>query len=164
MLIIVIGQAGSGKTTYVKKNFINQDYSIISDIVPCTVSGKNLLIGKYNIGIRTEGTDCLPYNSIDKILLQVKKSVHDPEIENVVAEGDRINNERFFRFCILNGFDCKMYFLYCSLETSMRRLRGSGSKISLQFVKATKTKSLNNYLRYGSHLNGEAINTEGWER
>jgi len=156
VIYIVIGQSGAGKTTFVKERFIKGDTMIVNDIVPCTISKGVVLIGKYNVGLRTEGTDCLPYNALGKIEKQVEKLNKGV----VVVEGDRINNNEFFNFLINKRLEGKLYLITCSVETSIKRLRNAGSKITEKFVRATRTKSINNFIKYRYFFDGEEICTD----
>ncbi len=159
MIIIVIGQSGAGKTTFVKENFLKGECKIIEDIVPYTKSDKYAVIGKYFVGRRTEGTDTLSYSAQEKIRTLVQKLVR--EGVDVVMEGDRINNRATLAFISMLKVPVKMYLITCSLETSVKRLRAAGSKITLPFLKTTKTKSYNNYCKWGRRFNGEVIVTDG---
>lgn len=146
MITVVIGQSGSGKTTYVKKHFLGSKFVINNDYaIPVTISENNLLIGKYNINRRCEGTDVLSYSAIHAIEETIFVT---HKIYNVIAEGDRINNTGFFEY--LNKFQLKYRIILfkCTIEKSMQRLRANGSKISEKFVKATATKAHNNYMKY----------------
>ena len=158
MIIVIIGQSGSGKTTFAKNNFLRGEIEIIPDIVPYTTNGLFCGVGKYGIGIRTEGTDTLPYNSGGKIRELVKK-LH-AEGRSVLLEGDRINNRATFDFLSTLNADVKLYLVTCSLETSLARLKAAGSAITPPFVKGTKTRSMNNFLQYGGRFNGEIINSD----
>lgn len=159
MVIVVIGQSGSGKTTFVKKNFLQGECKTVEDIVPYTTNGEYCVIGKYFVGIRTEGTDTLSYSAGDKIRALTQKLVENNH--NVVLEGDRINNRATFAFLSLLHVPVKLYLINCKLETSVRRLWAAGSKITLPFLKTTKTKSRNNFLKWGKRFNGEVVNTDG---
>jgi len=154
VIYIIIGQSGAGKTTYVKERWLKEPFEAKEDIVSYVVSGNVALIGKYGIGIRTEGTDTLSYNSAGKILSQIKRLYPSYDI---VIEGDRINSERVFKS--LSKLDCKLYLVTTSLKNSMERLRAGGSSITPSFVKATKTKSANRFLKYADTMNGEIIKT-----
>lgn len=154
MIIVVIGQSGSGKTTFAKK-FLQGELKIISDIVPYTTNGNFCAVGKYGLGIRTEGTDTLPYNSGGRIRALIKK-LHAAG-KNILLEGDRINNRATFEFLATLNADVKLYLLTCSLETSLSRLRAADSKITLPYIKGTKTRSKNNFLQYGGRFNGEIV-------
>lgn len=155
MIIVIIGQSGSGKTSFAKKNFLNGHLEIIEDAVPYTTNGDFCAIGKYGISIRTEGTDTLSYNSGDKIRALIKKL--NDEGKNILIEGDRINNLKTFEFLETLDAEIKLYLLVCSLETSRSRLKSAGSKISLKFIKATKTRSRNIFLKFYKKFDGKVI-------
>lgn len=158
MFYIVIGQSGSGKTTFVRNRFLKSAVpEIYEDIIPLTKAGDYILLGKYGIGTRTEGTDTLPYNAAPKIKEQLKKL----KGKNVVLEGDRITNNGMMQFISALGEPTKMYITICGISTSMRRLRAAGSTITPTFVKTTRTKSRNVFLEWGRRFSGEVINTDG---
>lgn len=158
MFIVVIGQSGAGKTTFVKERFITGKTQIKKDVIPYTISESGFIaLGKYNIGKRTEGTDTLAYNAKDKIIRQLARF----KGKNVVLEGDRINNESIFEYLAESKEYVQLYLITCSLQTSMERLKDAGSNIGPEFVKATKTKSKNMFLKYREKFNGVFINTEG---
>lgn len=159
MIYIIIGQSGSGKTTFVKQKFLSGDKRVVEDIVPYTVCGNVAALGRYGIEKRTEGTDTLSYNSQERIkeLLPVLiKKGYD-----IVMEGDRINTPDMFEYVKSLGQEVKLYLVKCSLLTSMERLQAAGSTITMTFVKATKTKAKRNFLRYAKVFDGEIIETEG---
>lgn len=157
MFYIIIGQSGSGKTTFVKTNFLSENIKIVEDIIPYSVCDNGIIaLGRYGIGKRTEGTDTLSYSAKEKIKKQLKKL----RGKNVVLEGDRINNKEIFDYVATLGVDIKLYLITCSLKTSMQRLRAAGSTISPPFVKTTKTKSKRMFLEYGQRFNGEVITTD----
>ncbi len=158
MIVVIIGQSGGGKTSFAKTQFLQGELKIVNDIVPYTTNGRICAVGKYGIGKRTEGTDTLPYNSGAKIRQLITK-LHS-EGKNILIEGDRINNRAMFEFLRKLNADVKLYLVTCSLETSINRLRAAGSKITLKFVKATKTKSKNNFLQWAEYFNGEVITND----
>lgn len=158
MIFIIIGQSGSGKTTFVRKRFLTGELSIVEDIVPYTTNGEYCAIGKYGIGIRTEGTDTLSYDAGEKIRRQIRKL--QDEGKNVVIEGDRINNRATFATIALMNVPAKLFLVVCSLETSLQRLRAAGSKITPTFVKATKTRSRNNFLKWRKRFDGEVVRND----
>ena len=160
MIYVIIGQSGAGKTTFVRDRFIRAtDPVVVEDIIPYTKCNGFCLIGKYGTGERTEGTDTLAYNAKDKIKRQIKKLIEKKETA-IVLEGDRINNNDMFSFLATLRMPVKLYLITCTLETSMKRLQAAGSKITPQFVRATKTKSLNNFIKWGEVFAGEVFNND----
>lgn len=158
MIYIIIGQSGSGKTTFVKQKFLFGETKIIEDVIPYTVCGNIAALGRYGIGKRTEGTDTLSYNSqerIKELLPILMKKGYD-----IVMEGDRINTPTMFEYIKSLKTEVKLYLVKCSILTSMERLQASGSMITISFVKATKTKAKRNFLRYAETFDGEIIETE----
>ena len=148
MIIVGIGQSGSGKTTYFKERYVKPPISHVEDeICPYTVADGIALIGRYNIGKRTEGTDSLSYSILPKLIQQVE--VLTKKYPIIIVEGDRINNTRFFEYLVKSGQQVHLILFTCPLETSVKRLEAAGSKITLPFIKTTKTKSLNNFMKYG---------------
>lgn len=158
MIYIIIGQSGSGKTTFTKNRFLTGQTTIVEDEIPYTLCGNTAALGRYNIGKRTEGTDTLSYNSqakIKNLLPRLIKQGFD-----VVMEGDRINTPDMFNYIRSLGEDVKLYLVKCSILTSMERLQAAGSTITITFVKATKTKAKRNFIRFAKIFNGEIIDTE----
>lgn len=147
MIYVIIGQAGSGKTTFAKRHFLQGELQIVKDILPYTTNGKICGIGKYGIGKRCEGTDTCSMSSQIDIIEQVKKLTK--EGKSVLVEGERILNKKFFEYLVLNKNHVMLIYLYCSVETSMRRLcNDEDSDISLHFLKSTITKSRNKFKEY----------------
>ena len=161
MFYIVIGQSGSGKTTYVRNNFLQEPYIIIDKYpVVCTMCANGVIaLGRYGIERREQGTDTLAYNAKEKI----KRTLYELRSKDVVLEGDRIANADIFEYIRLLGVQVRLIMCICSLSTSMCRLRSNGSRITKKFVKCTRTKSKNLYLKYCAAFNGVIIDTEKHE-
>ena len=89
MIYVVIGQSGAGKTTFVKKHFLTGAMELIEKKypVPVTKCGDVFAIGRYGIGIHTEGTDTTARNALPKIIQRVRRLVE--EKKSVLMEGDR---------------------------------------------------------------------------
>lgn len=140
-LIVVIGQSGSGKTTWVKKNFYSPDMVLETFPIKHTKNLLTTLVGDYTLNQRTLGTDTLPYNFLPKIINFVLEQ--NKTDKTLIVEGDRINNKKFFDSLIDNGVIFELHYFVCPLEISEQRLRKAGSKQTLPFMKTTKTKSYN---------------------
>lgn len=158
MFFIIIGQSGAGKTTFVKRNFLQEETSLHKGDIYYTRCGSKVALGKYGIGIRTEGTDTLSYSAKAGIKKQLKKFAETGK--DVVLEGDRINNREIFEYIAALGVEARLYLITCSVATSMKRLRAAGSTITPTFVKATKTKSKKMFLEYGGRFHGKVIKTD----
>jgi hypothetical protein len=159
MITVVIGGSGSGKTTFVKSKFLDPQFLITTDIVAVTLVKKTrtAFIGKYGIGIRTEGTDTLSYTAMPRIKRQVEKL--DRDGWNVVLEGDRINNRKFFEWLLMKKFDCQLILMTAPLDVCLMRLRLAGSHITKPFATATATKARHMFLTFGSQMKGEVHGT-----
>lgn len=160
MIYVIIGQSGAGKTTFCKNKFLVKDFEPIGNYsVACTKSGDIYAIGKYGIGIRTEGTDTLSYSALPKIIDTVKGLIKDG-YDDILMEGDRINNDKMFLFLSTLKTPVKLYLIQCAIPTSLLRLRKSGSKITETFIKTTRTKAVKRFMKWGRAFNGEIINTD----
>lgn len=142
-VIIVMGQSASGKTTFVKNTFIDGEVQNIKPrkYVKACVCNNKILLGHYNIGKRCEGTDTLSYSSLPHIINFILDVFNEYDI--LIAEGDRVNSERFYNFIQSLRIPVKVYYLTCSLEESLKRRVKTGSEASEKFVKTTITKSKN---------------------
>lgn len=160
MIYVVIGQSGAGKTTFCKNKILTVPFELADGYpVACTKSGDVYAIGKYGIGIRTEGTDTLSYSALPKIIDTVKMLTQDGH-NDILMEGDRINNDKMFLFLSTLNIPVKLYLIQCSIPTSLSRLRKSGSKITETFIKTTRTKALKRFMKWGRIFNGEVISTD----
>lgn len=154
--VIVIGQSASGKTTFVKEKYlsalaINENPRKYIKTCYC---GNTLLLGHFNLGIRCEGTDTLSYSALPALIEYLPEVVNS--FDTIVAEGDRLNNKRFFIFVKSLNIPVELIYFKCSLEDSIER-RGDAS---ISFVKTTITKSKNMY-DFGVSLgfSGRIVNT-----
>ena len=154
-VIIVIGQSASGKTTYIRNNFL-KDYSNVEFIdKPFKLTNlvrakqKYLLLGHHKGEKRCEGSDELSMAILPQLIEFVKENVNNYDI--MIFDGDRINNKKFFEFIASLNISTDLYILKCSLQESIDRRVKTGSKPSETFVKTTITKS-NNMKRLAMRL------------
>ncbi len=160
MIYVIIGQSGAGKTTFCKTRFLKAPFEPVDGYpVACTRSGDIYAIGKYGIGIRTEGTDTLSYNALPKIIQTVKDLIRDGH-RDILMEGDRINNDKMFLTLATSGLPVRLFLVRCAVQTSLSRLRKGGSKITETFVKTTRTKAMNRFMKWGKTFHGEVIETD----
>lgn len=156
MFIIIIGQSGAGKTTFVKEHFIKEPLTLKKDVIDYTECGNGIIaLGKYGIEKRTQGTDTLSYSAKDKIKKQLK--IFSEQKKTVVLEGDRITCKEILEYIKILGERAKIYLVVCSIKHSIERLRRAGSGISVSFVKMTKTKSKRMFLEYSRFFDGEIV-------
>lgn len=161
MIYVVIGQSGAGKTTFVKNKFLVGELEPQGKAypIPVTKCGDIYAIGRYGIGIRTEGTDATDkMNGLPKIIRAVRQLVN--EKKTVLMEGDRINNDSTMQFLATLGVPVHLYLLTCSVATSIRRLRAAGSLTTERFVKCTRTKARTRFLKWGARFHGQVIDTD----
>ncbi len=140
-IIIVIGQSASGKSTFVKNNFMGLKQELFEEPFKYTISNNICFLGDYLADKRCVGTDTLSYNIIDKLCDFVRQNYD--KYTYIVAEGDRINNKKFFEAVKELNVPADLYVLSCSLKESMERLKANKSTITETFVKTTKTKASN---------------------
>lgn len=150
MIILVIGQSASGKTTYVKRLYVKPESRQKVDEktgLHYMVSGEHAVIGKYNIGKRCEGTDTLSFTCQDDILDLVKRL--STAGYTVVAEGDRITNDKVIGGLASWGESpVRLVLFRCPIVVSCARRSISGSEPNEKFVKATATKAERMFQKY----------------
>jgi predicted ABC-type ATPase len=154
-ITVLIGSAGSGKTTWVLEHYKPVKTRI--DLVPITDTEQGaVLVGDYTKNRRELGTDTISYNALDKIIKEIEKL--DNNGIPVVVEGDRINNQRFFEF-LKTRKNVKLYLVLTDLKTASLRLKRAESKISHSFLKTTYTKSIKNFAKYRGFFDSGIIYT-----
>jgi len=159
-IIIVIGQSASGKTTFVKSNFLGESYENINPqkLIKCCVSGSTILLGHYNLDKRCEGTDTLS-NAALPVLIDYIPTILD-KYDVLVAEGDMITSRKFFDLIEVlkeeHSIPIELYYFSTTTQNSIKRREETGSKASKKFIKTTKSKSHLMYL-YGEQLGFKCI-------
>lgn len=140
-IIIIIGQSASGKTTYIRKNFLNGNLEFIDQPFKITIVNKGtLLLGHHRGEKRCEGSDELSMSILPKLIEFIESNINN--YSTIIMEGDRITNEKFFRFVHSLNLPVDLYVTSCSLNDSIKRRIQAGSKPSETFVKTTKTKTI----------------------
>lgn len=137
MIIIIIGQSGAGKSTAVKSNYLEPNMELKKQPIKHTTNEETCLIGDYKTDRRCVGTDTLPYDALQDIINFIKQN--KDQYERIVAEGDRINNKKFFKNLLKLQEPLKIIIFKCSLEKSKKRLPNQNPS----FIKTTKTKTEN---------------------
>jgi predicted kinase len=162
--IIIIGQTAGGKTTYIKKQFLSniKDINYLDKPIKRTEgllgTDKILMFGHHKGEKRCEGSDELSMSILPQLIEYINKEKGNFDI--LIAEGDRINNQRFFDFVKSLNIIIELKYFCCSIQESMQRRLETGSNPNETFVKTTRTKSERMKL-YAKELgfNVEEINT-----
>lgn len=159
MIIIIVGQSASGKSTYVAKNYLEKKMERYDTPFKYTISENNILLGHYGLERRCTGTDTMSMSILPKLIENFKQLLNIKK--TIICEGDRINNIRFFDFIKTLNVPVKVILFECSIKESLERLKKTSSKIGETFVKTTKTKSKNMFV-YAQKLGFEngIINTD----
>ncbi len=122
MIILVIGSAFSGKSTFVKERFLkDKQYRNFKDVTKCCEipETNTLLLGYYKMEQPQVGTDSIP--RIRDVVLQIEKC--KDKYETIVIEGNRICSESFFAYLLKYKNQIKVYFLICSWKTALERMK-----------------------------------------
>ncbi len=142
---MVLGPSASGKTTFVKRKFLEgKEFVNVSKPVKHCISGSTLLIGHYNIGKSCEGADTLPFNALYKVIDFLKEA--HPLFEELVVEGERLTSRPFLNFLKELGCPVEVFLLDCTPEQTAERKRARGefwkgnNNFSMSFIKTTRTK------------------------
>lgn len=145
-LIIVIGQSASGKTTFIVDTFINRNKITLIDtpVKHTCVEGKSIcLLGDYTADRRCLGTDVMSMSILPKLIDFIDDIYKQGKFDIVIVDGDRISNERFFRFAKSLNVPVDLFVFSCSVEESIKRRTETGSNPAKSFVETTRTKSMN---------------------
>ncbi len=156
MIHVVIGQSGAGKTTHVKGLYIPAGLTVRETPLPHTVTEAGvILIGRYGIARRCEGTDTLSMSIGPRLRKVLPALVIQAPV--LVMEGDRINNQTMLSYVLSLGEKVHLTLITTPLKTSLLRLREAGSRITLPFLRATRTKSHRNFALFSSRAEQSEI-------
>lgn len=118
------------------------------------------LIGKYLVEGRRKGTDCIARPEISLIFDQINRLILRNSNKDIVLEGDRVASDVLLSKIAESGLQCKLYWIQCSTETSIRRCTEAGDSFKDSNLKAVCTKAKNRYDKWSDSFNGEIINTD----
>lgn len=143
---LFLGVSGAGKTTYIEKNIIKdskkEDF-FIDGIKMCKVNNK-ILFGHYDVDRRCKGCDTLSMSVINDLIKLLDKLIKENSYEEIIIDGDRVNNDKMFNFLKDLKESVEVYYLDTSLEIVYKRMPNCNKK----FVQTTKTKSENMIKKY----------------
>ena len=147
-MIYMIGLPGSGKTTVMRKFMSEYEWKNDkpADLLDTQISSKNKLrvLGKYEDDQVFGGTDRLSMAVAPKAIEWLQNNLTSDE--NIVGEGDRLNNQKFFETC---GDRLTILHLTVSDEERKRRYKERGSDQSEKFIQTVKTKCKNIIEKFG---------------
>jgi len=140
-IIVVFGPSGSGKTFYIEKEIIKGlflDETKFDGVDVSVNKGEKLLLfGKYNTPDRCKGCDKLSMAIIDPLIASLYAIIEEQKYETVVADGDRVNNDKMFQFLSQYKKIVEIVFIDTPLDLIFKRLPNCNK----QFVKTTFTKT-----------------------
>lgn len=143
---LFLGVSGAGKTIYIEKNVIGnlvkEDFFI--DKIKMCKAGNKILFGHYNVDRRCKGCDTLSMSIINDLIVLLDKLIKENQYEEIIIDGDRVNNDKMFNYLKAYKESVEVYFLNTSLEKVYERMPDCNKK----FVQTTKTKTENMIKKY----------------
>jgi predicted kinase len=140
-ILIVYGCSGSGKTYYIENDIIGGlplEETRIKDIDVTVCKERGLLLfGKYLVDKRCKGCDTLSMSVISPLLDCLKHLIEQGEYALIVADGDRVNNDKMFKFLSKHREKVEIVYVDTPLDLIYKRLPGCNKT----FVQTTYTKT-----------------------
>jgi len=139
-LVYLIGEPGSGKTTLVQELFKGYEHNAVDVICPhiihtSTEQRPAVIVELGKSRDEFGGTDALAMNIQPKALEFLRVCPHNL----VIAEGDRLGNQKFFDAVTEMGWTLETVYLKPPKDISARR-ENRGSHYSLSWLKGRQTK------------------------
>lgn len=160
MVYIIIGGSRAGKTQVAINSFIkDKKIEEKKDLIPYTEVEDYILLGKYSPEGRRKGTDLVARQDIPKFYDQIVRLLDTGK--DIVIEGDKITSDNLFNQLKEAGIKCKLYFVRCSAETSIKRCREHNDNFKESNLKALITKCINRFDKWKDDFDGEIIDTDG---
>lgn len=134
------GQPGSGKSTLIQELVAGQaamptrfDRLVITEYIPARVAE----IGLYREDFR--GSDALSMSVINQAIPFVQNAAK--EEMSLMAEGDRLCNDRFFVACVEAGYLLELFYINVPDKIAAERRSQRGSDQDPTWLKSRQTKS-----------------------
>lgn len=160
MIYLIVGQSCAGKSQFVVNTFMKgYDTVEYNDLLPVCENEKAFLIGHWLDERRVKGTDRISRGGIANIFPQIQKLLKKGQ-KDIVIEGDKIVSKKLFNNILSLGEKCKLYYIRCSTETSIKRNAANGSVGHDKLFKTTSTKADNIFWKFFQLMDGEIIDTE----
>lgn len=136
--LYLIGPSGAGKTTCLAAALEPVKGSVIGKPFAHTIYASGAIqLGKMRAPFG--GTDALPMDAITR----VEPWLRQTGAPAVIAEGDRLANDRFFKAVIEAGWELTVVYLAVSSEKAHERRDQRGSAYSQDWAKGRHTKANN---------------------
>lgn len=162
MIYLIVGGSCAGKSSFVKNTWVkDKKGEMKKDILPYFETENAILIGIFDEEKgRRIGTDRINRHDIPQFLPQILKLYNENPNKDIVLEGDKIVSRPLWNQLIKNNIKCKLYLIYCSQETSIKRNRINNSTNTDRSLKASCTRAYNIYNEYKDVFDGEVISSE----
>lgn len=137
-LLYLIGQPGAGKSTLFSKLGLPKGRALKTPFLHTVYPSGLIQLG----GLREtfSGTDTLPMDVQPKVIQWLKLSADDAR---VIAEGDRLANDLFFRAARSYGWELTAVYLCTPDNVAAQRRAERGSTQNLSWIKGRSTKVAN---------------------
>lgn len=175
MIYIIIGASCAGKSTLLRNSFLyfpQEQITYTKDLMGLTITPSSVIIGECSVGedesdirkLRRIGSDRIARTQIKDVPEQVRRIIRDYPGKDVVLEGVKIECKQIFDDLLRMGVACKLYLVDCDALVSCNRNDEIGSTVKMSTLKATRTRALNLYMRYGDRMDGCSIRTDCFTR
>lgn len=159
MIYIIVGPSHAGKTSFTANSFIaGQECVYYKDIVGVTECETCYLIGNYVTDKRARGSDMVARQEVKFIADQIIKLL--PNGKDIVLEGDKICSHPLLDRLKDSEAKCKLYYIRCSVSTSLKRNKAFNSTVKDSVIKRVATKAKNIYIDYYKDFDGELVDTD----
>lgn len=158
MIYIIIGPSHAGKTSFTVNSFLKGEAKYYKDLVGITECDSAFLIGNYLLDKRARGSDTIARQEVSRIPEQILRLVNRGK--DIVLEGDKVCSKAVMKAVLSCKERCKLYYIRCSLHTSIERNAQFNSTVSVSVLKRVATKASNIYADFYSLCDGEIIDTD----
>jgi shikimate kinase len=141
--LYLIGEPGSGKSTLVEH--LTRD-------LPFEETDSPFAFRRYDCGITEIGKRRQSFSGTDALSMSVQPKVEEyiagVQPQYVLAEGDRLANDKFLRFLDDQGYTMHLYALEGAIQAAQQR-RNRGSNQDEKWLRGRQTKVARLTVRWG---------------
>lgn len=160
MIHLVIGGTYSGKSTFVKKQFLPRGGAqCIFRGVPITSHGPLCAIGHYNEEIRTMGVDQMgrDYKRVREKIKIFLDGVYNHCYFHVAMEGNALMDRPFMENLRHAGYDVKLWLMNPSAKEIEKRLKENKCKYGRSIIAMTYKRAWSVWNEYGKVFIHEVV-------